>query len=200
MDHETELSFCLNLLNQEGFGPVSCHKLLKSCDYNPGRLQSIDDEALALIGLNPKQRDDLFRHNKAQSQPILDWLQKDSCHHLLSLSDSRYPALLKQLVDAPLLIYGRGQIDLLNQPQIAMVGSRYCTNAGATIAKDFASYLSRHAITITSGLAQGIDGHAHQGGLEGKGSTIAVLGTGIDRIYPAKHTVNWRMKLPQKGY
>ncbi len=116
----------------------------------------------------------------------LTWLEAED-HHILTLNDAAYPARLKQLNDAPPILYVRGDIDYLQQPQLAMVGSRNPTAAGRNTAKDFATHLSNAGITITSGLADGIDGASHEGALLGLAGTIAVVAHGLDIIYPAKH-------------
>jgi DNA processing protein len=94
---------------------------------------------------------------------------------------------LLECADPPLLLFAHGRLELLAAPSIAVVGSRNPTPQGAENAKAFTGHLSRSGLTIVSGLALGIDGAAHQGGLAGAGSTIAVMGTGADRIYPARH-------------
>jgi len=116
----------------------------------------------------------------------LAWLETED-HHILTLNDAAYPTRLKQLNDAPPLLYVRGDIDYLQQPQLAMVGSRNPTAAGRNTAKNFATHLSDAGITITSGLADGIDGASHEGALLGLAGTIAVVAHGLDIIYPAKH-------------
>ncbi|NPA71987.1 MAG: DNA-processing protein DprA, partial [Gammaproteobacteria bacterium] len=103
----------------------------------------------------------------------------------LPLGSPFYPELLTSIDDAPLMLSARGSAALLADPQIAIVGSRHASKQGVNTAKDFAQYLSSQGLTITSGLALGIDAAAHQGGLAGMGKTIAVVATGLDRIYPA---------------
>ncbi|CAN8141893.1 protein Smf [uncultured Thiomicrorhabdus sp.] len=103
----------------------------------------------------------------------------------LSYWDLDYPELLKEIDDAPPILAVRGSVELLSDPQIALVGSRNASKTGIANALDFASFLSQQGLTITSGLAAGVDAVAHQGGLKGSGKTIAVLGTGLDRVYPA---------------
>ncbi len=98
-----------------------------------------------------------------------------------------YPALLKQTVGAPPLLYIRGNDENLHLPQIAIVGSRRMTRGGKTNAQDWSKFLAAGGFVITSGLAQGVDGIAHAGALAAKGKTIAVMGTGIDIIYPRAH-------------
>ncbi|MBE9568150.1 MAG: DNA-protecting protein DprA [Proteobacteria bacterium] len=116
----------------------------------------------------------------------LEWLAQPD-HHIITLADTAYPAQLKQLSDAPPLLYVRGDIDYLKQPQLAMVGTRNPTAAGRSTAREFASHLSNKGITITSGLASGIDGASHEGALQGLAGTIAVVAHGLDIVYPAQH-------------
>ena len=104
---------------------------------------------------------------------------------LIALDDERYPPLLRAIHDPPALLYVRGDPDYLHQPQLAMVGSRNPTAGGRDKALDFASELSRQGMTITSGMASGIDSCAHLGALNAGGFTVAVTGTGLDRVYPA---------------
>ena len=104
----------------------------------------------------------------------------------LACSDPRYPSRLAELVDAPLVLYVRGDPEVLRDPQLAMVGSRNPTPGARETTIAFARHLAACGLTITSGLALGIDGAAHEGALE-TGRTLAVMGTGPDRIYPAAH-------------
>ena len=103
------------------------------------------------------------------------------------IGDPRYPPLLLEAPDAPLLLYMQGRAELLAAPSIAIVGSRNPTAQGIENARAFAEHLSRAGFTIVSGMALGIDGAAHDGALGGAGKTIAVVGTGLDRVYPARH-------------
>jgi DNA processing protein len=104
----------------------------------------------------------------------------------LTVTDPRYPPQLADIHDPPPLLYVRGEVQLLSEPQIAIVGSRNPTPGGAEITQEFARHLTGYGLIVTSGLAQGIDGAAHLGALE-NGRTIAVFGTGLDRVYPAAH-------------
>ena len=103
---------------------------------------------------------------------------------VLCYFDAQYPECLKQIASPPLLLFCKGNLDLLSTPQIAMVGSRSATPNGLTTASQLAYDLVETGFTVTSGLALGIDGAAHKGALASKGHTIAVLGTGIDEVYP----------------
>ncbi len=116
----------------------------------------------------------------------LEWGQRASQSYL-SIGSTAYPDLLASIDDAPILLSARGNVELLSDPQLAIVGSRHASRQGVNIAKDFAQHLSHQGLTITSGLAVGIDAAAHQGGLQGLGKTVAVIGTGLDRIYPASN-------------
>jgi DNA processing protein len=106
---------------------------------------------------------------------------------LITHQDVRYPESLSNIASAPPQLYVQGAVELLNKPQMAFVGSRQPTPSGADIAFEFASALGRSGLVICSGLAMGIDGQAHRGALAVGASTIGVMGTGIDRVYPAKH-------------
>ncbi len=113
----------------------------------------------------------------------LAWLEQPG-NALVTLADAAYPRLLLETADPPALLYCRGRTELLNRPALAVVGSRNATAQGASNAEQFARSLSAAGLTIVSGLAQGIDAAAHRGGLAAEGSTIAVLGTGVDNTYP----------------
>jgi DNA processing protein len=108
----------------------------------------------------------------------------DAHHHVIAFPDDRYPRQLRGLADAPLALYVAGDPDVLNDPQLSIVGSRNPSAAGRQTAFEFAKSLAACGICITSGLAEGIDSAAHHGALEAGGATIAVLGSGSDVIYP----------------
>jgi DNA processing protein len=114
------------------------------------------------------------------------WLESET-NHLLTLADADYPRALLQIPDPPVVLYLKGRRELLQQEAIAVVGSRNGTPAGIQNAEKFSQALSDGGLTIVSGLALGIDAAAHRGGLAGKSSTIAVVGTGLDLVYPARN-------------
>jgi DNA processing protein len=122
------------------------------------------------------------------------WLQADATRYVIAMDDARFPPQLLDTADPPLMLFAQGHVALLQAPCIAIVGSRNTTAQGSDNARAFARSLSQSGYTVVSGLALGIDGAAHEGALLGAsqgtattGSTIAVVGTGLDRIYPAKH-------------
>jgi DNA processing protein len=127
----------------------------------------------------------------------LEWLANPG-HHLITLLDEDYPLLLREIADPPAVLFGRGRRELLLQSGLAIVGSRNATPQGEANAQAFGHALSDAGITIVSGLALGIDAAAHKGGLKGSGSTIAVVGTGLDRVYPARNKA-LALEIAEKG-
>lgn len=119
-------------------------------------------------------------------QPTLDWLKKEQAH-LITLADANYPKRLLEISNPPALLYALGNLKWLNYPAIAMVGSRSATPQGEKNAENFAENLCSQGLCVVSGLALGIDGAAHRGALKHNGATIAVVGTGLDLVYPSKH-------------
>lgn len=114
------------------------------------------------------------------------WLE-DPTNAVLTLADDRYPGQLLQIPDPPPLLFVKGRVELLNRPALAIVGSRNATAQGMVNAEAFAQTLSDAGLTVVSGLALGIDTAAHRGGLAGSSSSVAVLGTGADVVYPARN-------------
>ena len=114
----------------------------------------------------------------------LEWLE-DEQHHIVAWGGDDYPAMLREIQGPPLLLYVNGDVDALHLPSLAVIGSRNPTQGGVRNARDFARHLAGQGFAIVSGLAQGIDAAAHQGALDAGGKTVAFLGTGIDRVYPA---------------
>ena len=114
------------------------------------------------------------------------WTQLQG-NFIITLADAEYPKALLEIPDPPVMLYVKGRIELLSAKTIAIVGSRNASIQGIQNAEFFAQSLSESGVTISSGLASGIDTAAHQGGLKGSGSTIAVIGTGADIVYPARN-------------
>jgi DNA processing protein len=116
----------------------------------------------------------------------LEWAARPS-HSVITLADPSYPRALLEISDPPAVIYAVGRAELLQHPALAIVGSRNATAQGEANSESFARALSDAGLTVVSGLAMGIDAAAHRGGLSGPGSTIAVLGTGVDIVYPRRN-------------
>jgi DNA processing protein len=108
--------------------------------------------------------------------------------HIITLDDPSYPAPLKQIYDPPLVLYIRGEVEVLARPGIAVVGTRHPTPYGTGMAERLACDLAARGLVIFSGLARGVDSAAHRGAISAKGKTVGVLGTGIDVIYPKENT------------
>jgi DNA processing protein len=123
---------------------------------------------------------------RSAAQHAAAWAAQDG-HHVLTLADDAYPRALLEIPDPPALLYLVGRIELLRRQSIAVVGSRNATAQGEQNALAFARALSESGLTVVSGLAMGVDAAAHRGGLDGPGSTIAVLGTGVDVVYPRRN-------------
>jgi DNA processing protein len=145
-------------------------------------LLAADDGQLERAGFPAEAREHLRRPPRAAAADI-EWLERPR-HHLLPLTDARYPKLLSGLRDKPLALYVSGEPGALGDPQLAIVGSRNPTCQGSETAFEFAHYLAERGVVVTSGFAAGIDAAAHRGALAAGGATVAVLGSGVDTIYP----------------
>lgn len=143
----------------------------------PGRLQQ--------AGLKPEACAAISDPQHLESD--LAWLDGDAARYAIALDDPRYPAQLQDIASPPMVLWVVGDPEVLSVPQIAMVGSRNPSPQGRENAGAFAASFARQGLTVISGLAMGIDGAAHQGALDTGGLTIAVCGTGLDRVYPARH-------------
>ena len=145
------------------------------------------DMLRAVLGNHSYSRKALDEYDEQGFQRDMQWAEQCDRHHIISWVDGRYPALLREISDPPLLLYVNGDPNHLESIQLAIVGSRNPTPGGHNMAFRFASNLADAGFTITSGLAIGIDGAAHKGALSTQGHTIAVMATGLDRIYPSRH-------------
>lgn len=181
----------LRLIRDQRWSARQKRQLLKSF-ADPVTIYTQTVSSLSEV-VGAKQVSD-FCDDQSRLELDCEWL-RDPEHHLITLDHLSYPALLKEITDPPIAMFAKGDLSLLEQPSIAIVGSRRPTPIGAQIATKLASELSSIGLVITSGMALGIDGLAHKGALnmladQGAGSvggTIAVLGCGVDCIYPARH-------------
>lgn len=175
----------LTLVLADGLGPkrlAALHEHFSS----PDEWLSASDAELARAGLSTRHVRQLRHPDRERLERCLDWLEGED-RWLITPDDPYYPPLLKRIPDAPVALFVTGCPDTLVSPQIAIVGSRNASRGGLDHARSFASTLARAGFVITSGLAAGIDGAAHQGALDGSGRTLAVAGTGLDQVYPARH-------------
>lgn len=128
----------------------------------------------------------MHRAAQAPSTELAEWLSTNN-NYLVTLADAEYPKALLEISDPPPYLYAKGNLAWLNHPSIAIVGSRNASVQGEKNAEAFAYDLCQQGLCIVSGLALGIDGAAHRGAIKANGATIAVVGTGLDIVYPAKH-------------
>ena len=144
------------------------------------------ETALQATGLSKQALSGLVNPDWRAVEAAMAWADAPG-RRIVTFEDQAYPALLREISDPPLLLYCEGDIDLLQRQTLAIVGSRSPTPNGAETAQAFAAQLARLGFVIASGMALGIDAAAHRGCLAASGATIAVVGTGLDRIYPARH-------------
>ncbi|KTD64625.1 DNA-processing protein DprA [Legionella spiritensis] len=173
----------LNRIN--GIGPRHALKLVRHWPCL-GEVFARSVDELTGIGLPSKMAEAICRFDMAAIEADLAW-EKTDHHHLLTWEDPRYPALLREIHDPPIALYAMGDLNAFQQPCLAMVGSRKPSITGEETARRFAFELAKHQITIVSGLALGIDAQAHTGCLAAGGKTIAVMGTGVNCVYPRRH-------------
>jgi DNA processing protein len=183
IDHDG-LAAWLRLTLPTGIGGETQRKLLAAFGSPDAIFAAGRQAAKDIIG---KKADTLFDFDAAEAvDRTSQWLSQPG-NHLITLADEAYPQALLEIPDPPCVLYVRGDPAWLQKRGIAVVGSRNATPQGQQTAADFSKTLARHGLTIISGLALGIDAAAHQGALSGGGGTIAVIGTGADRLYPARN-------------
>ena len=185
MRPDPELASWLQLSLTPGLGPSTLRNLLRKFGLPREVLARKRAELAAFVAPesldaleSPRVRDAVAR--------ALDWAAAED-HFVITLADETYPRALLEIADPPAVLYAHGRADLLQRPGLAIVGSRNATAQGESNAEHFARALSDAGLTIVSGLALGIDAAAHRGGLAGAASTIAVLGTGVDVVYPTRN-------------
>jgi DNA processing protein len=173
----------LNEINPFGFSHFK--KLINTFGELPSAFNASVKQLMA-AGLSENMAHDVASFDWRRIESSFQWQEADD-QYILTLDDERYPSLLREIASPPIVIYIKGHLDCLQRPQLAMVGSRYPTPMGQENAKCFAQVLAKAGLVITSGLALGIDTASHQGALQADQATIAVLGTGLSTIYPARN-------------
>ena len=182
-----ELAAWLRLTLTDGIGRDTARRLLAAFggarevfDAPPAAWQGVIGGAAAALDKPPADLDPQVAATQA-------WLAGGPDRALWTLGDPAFPALLLQTADPPLLLFAQGRAELLQRPALAIVGSRNPTAQGLDNARAFARALGEAGFVVISGLALGIDAAAHEGALAGPSGTVAVVGTGPDRVYPARH-------------
>lgn len=185
-DSRAEIADWLVLRHTPGLGPGGTQTLLERVG-DAGRIRRAGRRTLSEAGLAGEAIDFLHAPNLPGAvERELEWAA-GAGHHIIAFDDPAYPPQLKTIPAPPPVLYVRGDPALLGEPQLALVGSRNPTAGGLENAKSFAAHFSRAGLVITSGLALGIDGAAHRAALDAGGPTVAVMATGADRVYPARH-------------
>ncbi len=182
----------------KGIGTQTIKKLLKKYE-SLEKIWSLNKKQLMeCAGVSEKNANKILDNNyRIGIEKYIEYMRKNSIR-LIKIYDEEYPKMLKQIYDAPMYLYVKGDISILNENSIAIVGSRLCSKYGAMTAQKFAKQLSNSNINIVSGLAKGIDTYAHIGCLNSGGKTIAVLGNGLDTIYP-KENIKIADKILENG-
>ncbi|MCK5696535.1 MAG: DNA-processing protein DprA [Gammaproteobacteria bacterium] len=183
-----DLSYWLALQKASGIASGTLNQLFEHFP-KPSDLFNTP-QALKSLDLTPARRTHLEKALNAPDWKMveqqLQWAEADE-NHILLLTQDNYPNLLKEIYSPPPILYVKGHVEVLNNIQLAMVGSRNPSIDGHETAWQFAHHLAQNGMVITSGMALGIDAQSHYGALKAGGKSIAVAGTGLDRIYPARH-------------
>jgi len=170
-------------LNAPSLGGASLIKLIETLG-GVAAVAAASKRDLTRSGLTDEAATAITNPDQAKIESDLQWLSHPD-HHLLRWDDDAFPVLLRRIPTPPAALFVDGDPGCLWQPQIAIIGSRNPTAGGLDHARDFAATLARQGMTITSGLASGIDTASHEAAMDAGGLTIAVNGTGLDRVYPA---------------
>lgn len=185
-----EFAASLALRHTKGLGPRTWKRLLDAC--GSARDAVADWQSWTVRGLTSSRIQAEFGREGWREKALAERHEADSLGlEVVFYSDRVYPDLLREISDPPLFLYVLGDPSLLGQPCVAVVGSRQSSRYGAGMAETMSRALSRAGVCVVSGFAHGIDRAAHQGALEGVGGTIAVLGTGLDLVYPAANRDLW---------
>ncbi len=185
MSNPHPLAAWLRLTLTPGVSAANQRQLLAAFGLPEGIFAAGHSAIAAVVGA-PVARTLLEYDASAAVDAAIEWAAQPG-NAVVTLGDAAYPATLLEIPDPPVLLYVKGDLALLARPSVAVVGARSATPQGEANAEAFSTALSEAGLTIVSGLALGIDGAAHRGGLAGPGSTVAVIGTGADRIYPARN-------------
>lgn len=182
---EQESLIALNMI--ERVGPITIKRLLEAFGNAATVLEAGWEKLRRVEGIGPEMAKRVSRWRESVDIPAeMEKIEKEGVK-IVTLSDPSYPECLKHIYDPPPVLYVKGEIKPEDNHAIAVVGARRCSHYGRMSAERLASQIARIGLTVVSGLARGIDTAAHQGALSAGGRTIAVLGSGLDRLYPAEN-------------
>lgn len=166
-------------------GARAQNKLLEKY-HNPERIWNLTKEELQEILDNKQVEIVINQNNRENLEKYDEYMQKHKIK-MITILDKKYPKKLRNIYDPPVVLYVKGNASIIDNLSIAIIGSRICSNYGKEVAKQFAYNLSKYNINIISGLAKGIDTYAHIGAMQAKGTTVAIMGSGLDIIYPEEN-------------
>ena len=181
-----DIEYWIWLSRIEGLNPKFLNDLIEKYK-EPKRIWNKTKEELIEDGIKEKYANEITNNIYRENlDKYLKYMNENDIE-IITIKDKEYPDKLKVIYDPPIVLYLKGNKKILNEKSIAIVGCRMCTKYGENIAKNLSYNLSINNINIISGLARGIDSFAHKGSLIAKGKTIAVVGCGLDRVYPEEH-------------
>ncbi|WP_396588054.1 DNA-processing protein DprA [Bermanella sp. R86510] len=177
------------LATTKGVGPKTLARLMAAADIDS--LYSWDSEQFKQCGVGKKTQQSILQnslsHPSKELEELLAWQQSSSSHHVITPFSAEFPECLKHIALPPPMLTVKGSLTALSLPQVAIVGSRHPSDQAQTHAYEFAFAMANSGLGVASGLATGVDTHAHQGAIDAGGATIAVLGSGLNRIYPPQN-------------
>lgn len=182
----------------EGITPKEKLELVEK--YGTENLWNIDKSQLFEI-LKNNEKVDIFLKSKNKDilKRYLEYIYNNNNIKIISITDEKYPKLLKNIYDPPVVLYARGNIDILENLSFALVGARSASEYGIKVAKNFSYNLAKCGFNIVSGLAKGIDTYSHIGAINANGNTIAVMGTGLDMVYPKENVKLYKNIVEKNG-
>lgn len=182
----------------KGLGSKRKQKLLESYKTPEKIYKLTKKELIATNGIGEKMVENILKSkDEDYLKKYILYMQKHNID-IININDENYPKILKEIYDPPISLYVKGNLSILNNTSVAIIGCRQASQYGIKVAKYFGYNLAKNEVNVVSGLAKGIDSYAHIGSICANGKTIAVIGNGIDTIYP-KENINIANKILEKG-
>lgn len=184
--NENLLAWC-SLMRAPGVGSKTFLKILTAFSTPQNFYQASEDEFLARLPSCTPEQFEAWREHPFAGEKDLAWLESSTANHIITIHDDRYPQILRRIDDPPPILFIKGDLENFELQQLAVVGSRKASPLALQQTELLCEQISANKIGITSGLALGVDAAAHRGALKSSGRTIAVVATGLDRVYPPQH-------------